>query len=264
MKNEQIQKSVDELIEQFFTEEEVSTEEVVEKAKKDVVPESKDEGESDKPGPVETKADQVKAPKPKKDNSEGRPEDTQDVPDEDEDGKRAKGYEAVQKPNKAVPESNEKGTMVKAESDKIEITKEEFELLKKAKADREEEVLKKAKTEQADLIKAAVVSATEEIKKENETLKKSIQETQELVKAMAGKPQPSKAVTSIAALEKSFGSEQNPPAQERFSKAEILDAAEELCKSGAISVEQVIELENSGSASAEVKAAIEKQLKRKG
>lgn len=248
MKPEELQKSIDDAIDALFTE--APATEAVEKSKSvmdEIVGVPKQSGDmksGSDAGPADTKADEVKAPKAKKekDGENGRPKQVSDVPDSDEDGSRAKGYESVQS-TQATPEGSGKGTIAKS----FEVSEEDFELLQKAKKARETATLRKAQEQQATLIKSAVVEATQSIKDENAALKKSLEETQALVKSIARKPQAAKAVTNIAALEKSFGAGGEPTKEARsFSKSEMLDVAEELVKSRQLSVEQVIELEDTG------------------
>jgi hypothetical protein len=65
-----------------------------------------------------------------------------------------------------------------------------------------------------------------------------------MVKAMAEAPVRAKTITNIEALEKGQGGQ--PPQPETFSKSEMLDAAEELCKSGHLELDHVVELDNNG------------------
>jgi hypothetical protein len=131
------------------------------------------------------------------------------------------------------------------EKSTFEISKEDFEILKKAKTQKVEEELRKAKKEQTTLIKSAIFDATSALRKENEQLRKSFQETQELIKSMARKPQPRKSVAGVQVLEKSFEG-QEAAQSNTFSKSEMLDVAEALVKSKQLSVEDVIELEDTG------------------
>jgi len=258
-KNEALEKAIDAKIDAFFAEETVETtpapaaaQETVEKSA-DVMSEiagkpkqsslMKDGSDA---GPGQTKADEVKAAKPKdeKEGENGRPKEVSDVPNSDEDGSRAKGYEHIQSPNSKTPETSPKGTVVKST---VEISQEDFEILQKAKEAQKEEQLRKARQEQADLIKSAVKEATKDIQTENAQLKKSLEETQALVKSMAKKPQAQKSISSVQALEKSFDQGGNgQPVQKSFSKKEMLDVAEELVKSKQLTVEQAIELEDTG------------------
>ncbi len=237
MDNEQLKKSVDELLEEFFAEETV------------VKAQASDS---------EVLADDVKAPKSKKDDGEDRPEEVSDVPAVDEDGSRAKGYDAVQKPQNKTPEISANGAVVKS----FEVSEEDMAILKKAKAAMVEEELKKAQTVQADLIKSAVVEATQGIREENESLKKSLNETMELVKAFAKQPKQQKSIANIASLEKSFGGDEQPVAKS-FTKNDMLDAAEELVKSNKITDLEYIELNDTGAIyNPAARAEVEKYLRR--
>lgn len=261
---EQIKKSAEELIDELFMEEAHEEQDVVEKAKEDVTQDLIDGKKSkEKPedcGAKVTLADEVKPPKPKKDDEEGRPEQISDVPDVDEDGSRAKGYESVQKPNSKTPEVSDKGTVVKA----FEVSAEDFELLQKAKAEKTEQELKKAKQEQEELIKAEIKAQTESLTNQVEELKKALEDSQKLLKAVAKVPSAPKSITSVAALEKSFTNADDEPVAKSWSKADILDACEELCKAEKISVEDVIEFENLGTLNNQAKREVEKFLAKKG
>jgi hypothetical protein len=232
-------------------------------------------------GQAKTTADAAvsAAPKGQKDEARGagRPEQISEVPQVDTDGKRAgkyddditkKGPDSGDEPDEAKKQADAKRsdqTMGRQEKDgeglKAAMGKSlsdseyaEYQALKKAKAAKEqEEVLRKAEAKQTDLIKSAVREATSVIQKENEELRKSLKETNELVKAMAERPQRRKSIDGIQALEKSQG---DAPAgsggPEHFSKAEMLDAAEELVakstanKDMSFQLDHLIELENTG------------------
>lgn len=224
------------------------------------------------PGKPSTKADEVAnaAPKSQDDASRGagRPAQISDVPNVDEDGKRAGKYDDdIAK--KQAEEENEEGkkqadakrsdqTMGRQEADKGPMVKSvsaeeyaEFQAFKKAQSEKaQEEVLKKNRDEQKDLIKSAVKEATASIIKENADLKKSLAETSELVKAMAERPQRRKSIEGLQALEKSQS--EAPKGPENFSKSEMLDVAEELVAKSAANKDMIfrddhlIELENTG------------------
>jgi hypothetical protein len=229
------------------------------------------------PGKSSTRADQETnaAPKSQDDVSRGagRPNQISDVPNTDEDGKRAGKYdEDIAK--KQAEEENEEGkkqadakrsdqTMGRQVSEKPagapmakSISAEEyaeFQAFKKAQAEKSrEEVLRKAKEDQRDLIKSAVKEATSALAKENSDLKKSISETNELVKAMAERPQRRKSIEGLQALEKSQGDTPAAQGPQPFSKSEMLDVAEELVmkshanKDMLFRDEHLIELENTG------------------
>jgi hypothetical protein len=256
-------KSIDSMIDDLFAE----------KVKKSDMPDNLNVA-----GESQTTADAAvnQAPKGQKDEARGagRPAQISEVPQVDTDGKRAGTYDndIVAKTPEAG-EENEEGkkqadakrsdqTMGKQNKDgeglSVSLGKSiseaeyaEFQAFKKAQAAKsQEEVLKKAKQEQHDLIKSAVKEATSAIMQENATLRKSISETQELVKAMAERPQRRKSIDGLTALEKSQSDA--PKGPESFSKSEMLDVAEELVmksqanKDMIFRDEHLIELENTG------------------
>lgn len=242
--DEQLQKSIDSLIDELFAEPEAPKAEAVEKS--DMIKEQKPQKET---------ADEAikQVPKGEKDEARGagRPKQISDVPQNDTDGARAGEYDGK------ITEKETDATAKKKEDDQVKVPEQmkksentlsdeeyaEYKELKKArKAARKEEELRKSQAVQVDLIKSAVVDATSSLRKENEDLRKSLQETSELVKAIANKPQKSKAVTNVQAVEKF----QKSASSTNFSKAEILDVAEDLVKSKQLTVEHVIELENNG------------------
>lgn len=226
----------------------------------------------------------------------GRPKQISDVPKTDQDGKRDGQYDAsiatahgeeeneeAKKQAKSIDQTTTAGHMAGKpaapktapfkKSDGTELSDEEvkeFEEFRKSKAAAAEkakqaEDLKKAesvKKEQEDLVKSAVAAATAKFQKENDELKKSFNETQALIKAMAAQPRQAKSITGIEALEKSTAPEDKT--QETFSKSDILDAAFELAKSGKIPAEAVSEIEMTGRcADAGIRQKIEKQLEGK-
>lgn len=264
---DELNKSIDTLIEDIFGE-------TVEKASEnfEVANASK------------TTADAVMAEVPKSENDEsrgaGRPKDDHDVPDTDEDGNKAKGYEAVQsdqaevEPDEAKKQAHavtqiskeghmgEKASMKDPRLSKSVSNEEyaEFEAFKKSKAEEEKKAKEKAKkeemkksedlrkAEQENLIKASVEAALAPLKRENEQLRKSFEEQGSLLKAMAGQPRQSKSVTHIEVLEKAQAPQAKFQGQsESFSKSELLDAAEELFQKGKLPVEAAIELDNTGT-----------------
>lgn len=239
------------------------------------------------------------APKGQDDASRGagRPKQISDVPGNDQDGKRDGQYDAsiasgsgemepdeAKKQAKAVDQCSSAGHMASGasapkvapfkKSDGSDLTEADFrafenfqksqkEAAEKAKAEelRKSEDLRKAesKRETEALIKSAVEAATAKSSKENEELRKSLQETQALVKAMAAQPMPAKSITNIQALEKSERPEDK--GQETFTKSEILDAAVELVMKGQIPDVTVSEIEMTGRVhSADARAKIEKYL----
>jgi hypothetical protein len=215
------------------------------------------------------------APKMEKDSARGagRPDQISDVPENDEDGKRAKEYDAsiakdqaaeanpeAAKQAKVVDQMSSAGRMGEKPSMKDpRLSKsdyEELEAFRKSKAEseskaeelRKSEELKKAddlrKAELETLVKSAIASAIKPLQLENQELKKSLSQSEVLIKAMAGQPQRSKSVTGIEALEKS-APESNGP--QEFTKADKLNAAESLVMKKALPMEAVIELSSTGT-----------------
>lgn len=232
------------------------------------------------PGKSSTTADAAvnAAPKAQKDEARaaGRPAQISEVPQVDEDGKRAGKYDGdITKNSPDAGEENEEGkkqadakrsdqTMgaqtkdgegLKAAMGKSITDSEyaEFQAFKKAQSQKaQEEVLRKARAENADLIKSAVKEATATMIKENADLRKSLNETSELVKAMAERPQRRKSIEGLQALEKSQPDGVANSGEKHFSKSEMLDVAEELvlksqaAKDMTFRDEHLIELENTG------------------
>lgn len=264
MKTQDLNKSIDSLIEDLFAEPVVKAGENFEVA-----------------NASKTTADAAiaSAPKMQDDASRGggRPKQISDVPANDEDGKRDGQYDAsiasgqseeeneeAKKQAKSIDQTSSAGRM--GEGPKMKdprlsksLTDEEYaeyQAFKKAKEEdtkkqeelRKSEELKKAddlkKAELETLVKSAIASAIAPLKQENETLKKSLNESATLIKAMAGQPQRSKSITGVDALEKS-----TPEGGERteFTKAEKLDAAERLVMKKSLPMDAVIELENTGT-----------------
>lgn len=242
---EALNKSLDEMIDSLFAEE--TSLEKSEKPETIKIAEEaprKDKSSDANEKPVMT-ADENGAKKEGEEDEEagkkrGRPEDLSSWAKRSPDGESHGSYDAsISQPAMKVPHET---TIAKAT---VEVSKEDFEILQKAKAQQAEEILRKAKEEQSTLIKSAVNEATSALKKENEELKKSFKETQELIKSMAKKPQPRKSVASVQVLEKSFtGPDEG--GQKAFTKSEMLDVAEKLVKSKQLSVDHVIELEDTG------------------
>jgi hypothetical protein len=261
---DELNKSIDTLINELFTEPVVKSEAL------DIAKDSK------------TTADAALAAAPAMQDDAsrgaGRPKEISDVPKNDQDGKRDGQYdstiaqvigeienEEAKKQAKSIDQSSSAGRLAEAPKMKDpraggqvmskSISEEEyaeFEAFKKAKTEQAEkakqEELKKAedlkKAEFENLIKSAITKAIEPVKQENEKLKKSLDESQALIKAMAGQPQRAKSVTGIDAIEKSKPENSGP---QEFSKAEKLDAAEALVKAGKLPVDAVIELENTNT-----------------
>lgn len=286
---EDLTKSIDSLLDEVFAEPE-TTEKSIDIAK-------------DAKTTADAVMSQVPASQDDASRGAGRPKQISDVPKNDQDGKRDGQYDAsiaqahgdeeneeAKKQAKAVDQCSSAGHMAQSpkaprsapfkKSDGSEITEEDFrkfeafekaqkEEAEKAKAEelRKSEELAKAerKRETESLIKSAVEAATSKISKENEELKKSLNETQALVKAMASQPMPAKSVTSIQglqSLEKSERPEDKGP--ETFSKSEILDAAMDLAMKGQISSEAVSEIEMTGRVhDASARQKIELHLQKK-
>lgn len=246
MSKENLNKSIDAMIDELFAE--------------------KIDKSLDVASMASTTADAVvkQAPKAQNDDSRGagRPKQISDVPETDEDGKRAGEYDASISQDQKASDQPEASQVKMAGQDKGAQTADkgpmmksisadeyaQFEAFKKAQtAKAEDEKLKKAQEENKNLLKAVVKEATAQITKENEQLRKSLEETQSLVKAMAERPQRRKSIDGIQSLEKSQRDEDKQE-QTTFSKSEMLDAAEELVmkKSTSFRDEHLIELENTG------------------
>lgn len=264
MSKENLNKSIDAMIDELFAE--------------------KVEKSLDVASQASTTADAAvkQAPKAQDDASRGagRPKQISDVPENDEDGKRAGEYDASISQDQKASDQPEASQVKMAGQDKGSQTPDkgpimkslseeqfaEYQALKKAKEDGEkEEQLKKAQEAQKTLLKSVIKEATATISKENEELRKSLKETQELVKSMAERPQRRKSIDGIQALEKSQRDEEKQgPAT--FSKSEMLDAAEELvlAKSADFRDEHLIELENTGFIyNPTARAALERKLQGK-
>lgn len=232
------------------------------------------------PGHSSTKADEVAnaAPKAQKDEARGagRPAQISEVPQVDTDGKRAGKYDDdIAKDTPEAGEENEEGkkqadakrsdqTMGKQIKDgegvSVSLGKSispeeyaEYQAFKKAKAEaKADESLRKAQERNADLIKSAVREATASIVKENAELRKSVQETRDLMKAIADRPQRRKSIDGIQTLEKSQGDAPAAQGPQSLTKSEMLDVAEELVMKSTANKdmifrdEHLIELENTG------------------
>lgn len=250
-KKEELTKSIDAMVDELFAEQVEKSIDIAKDAK--------------------TTADAAvnQAPKAQDDAARGagRPKQISDVPDKDEDGKRAGEYDAsitekAKEQDQAEASQVKPGPMMKSISEQEYA---EFQAFRKAQEDKQkEETLKKAREEQKDLIKSAVREATSTILKENEELRKSLTETQELVKSMAERPQRRKSIDNIQALEKSQRDEEKT--ETTFSKSEMLDVAEELVmkKSQDFKDDHLIELENTGYIfDVRARTALENALKNK-
>lgn len=248
-------------------------------------------------GDAKTTADAAiaSAPKMQDDASRGagRPKQISDVPENDEDGKRDGEYDGsiasaqgeeenpeAKKQSRSIDQTTSVGRMggePKMKDPRLSksISEEEyaeFEAFKKAKAQeaakaeelKKSEEIKKSeelrKAELENLVKSAVASAIAPLQKENQELKKSLTESEVLIKAMASQPQRSKSVTGIEALEKSNPESTGP---QEFTKADKLDAAERLVMKKALPLEAVVELENTGTVyNKEWRQAIETELQK--
>jgi len=281
VKEEELNKSIDALIDDLFAE---------------TAPEAQPVEKSiDIAKDADTTADAAtnKAPKAQKDEARGagRPAQISDVPQIDTDGRREAQYDAAITERDGKEEENEEAkkqakTMdqvqdkdrsaqkpkapasapFKKSEDTVEISKEEFakfEAFKKSQAE-ESEQLRKAefRKEQEELIKSAVQSATESFRKSFEALQTVNQEQAALLKSMSKQPVRPKSVTGIEQLEKSLAPEDQ--GEKSFSKSEILDAAEELVMKGRLPDTVVAELQMTGRLySAEHRATIETFLQKK-
>lgn len=266
--SEELIKSIEALIDEVFAEEAV--EKSIEIAKD-----------------ASTTADEAlkNVPKAQDDSKRGagRSKEISEIPETDEDGKREGNYtdsiaqvakeeenEEAKKQAQSMDQTSDKNRLsgspkapqMRPFMKSLEVSEEEFaafEAFKKSQAEaKEKEELKKSET----LVKAAVTEATAELVKENEKLRKSMQETQELIKAMAEKPRAPKSITSIEVLEKS--ADRAERGSEEFTKSEKLDAAVALAKAGKLKDLDVAELEMTGTIyNPESRAEIEKYLNRK-
>jgi superfamily II DNA helicase RecQ len=256
---EDLNKSIDSLIEEFFAE-------PVQKADNLNIA-----------GDSKTTADAAIASAPKAQNDDsrgaGRPKQISDVPENDEDGKRDGQYDAsiaaaageeenpeAKKQSRSIDQTSSAGRMGEAPKMKDpRLSKsdlEELEAFRKAKAEadskaeelRKSEEIKKSedlkKAELENLVKSAVASAIAPIQKENQELKKSLGQSEALIKAMAAQPQRAKSVTGIDAIEKSNPESVGP---QEFTKADKLDAAERLVMKKSLPMDAVVELENTGT-----------------
>lgn len=253
---EELNKSIDELIDGLLLEETVVVEgEAVEKSMaQDIKP--------------DTKADAALKAVPKSENDEdrdaGRPKQISDVPEVDTDGERSGEYDAkIAKKNEDAKKKEDSQVKAPDQMKKSLSDAEfaEYEALKKAETDRKtEETLQKARQETSDLIKSAVSEAVTAVKAENNDLRKAIDEQGALIKAMANRPKQSKAITGMQAVEKFQKSEGSA----NLSKSEVLDVAEELVKSGKLTMDSCIELENSGFIyEPEARGVLEREIKRR-
>lgn len=254
MSSETLNKSIDDLIDQVFAEDVEKSIEIAKDAK--------------------TKADEVasKAPKGQKDEARGagRPKQISDVPQTDQDGRRAadydasiseKGKEKDQEEADQVKEMNQIKARGGQDSSKPKqapymkksISDEEYEELqafRKAKEDSEVEELKKAEAQKTeDLIKSVVDRTADKVSAkyegEIEGLKKSLNEQLTITKAMANAPRTAKSITGIEQLEKSIEAPENK-GPETLSKAEAGDLAVEAFEKGVITEDEAVEMDSNG------------------
>lgn len=248
---EELEKSIDMLIDELFS---------------DNVEKSLDLAQDSK-----TTADAAinQAPSLQNDESRGagRPKAIHDMPQKDQDGQASKEYDgsiSEEKKEEDQPEINQVSDMSQIEEKgrikpsskspdmapfKKSISEEEyaeFLAFKKSKEEAKAEELKKAETQKTeDLIKAVVEKTAARYESQISTLQKSLAQQESLLKSLSKQPQPSKSITNVEALEKSLH-EGTESQRTTFSKSELLDAAEELVKSGQLRDDHVIELENNG------------------
>lgn len=198
-----------------------------------------------KAAPLVIKADDAVAAAPKPESSKkdkNRPKTTNEVPETDEDGNHAAGFDVVQ--SKQSEEQDEPGKKIKvpAEMKKstVEISVEDFakfQALCKAESEQHAESLRKSNLLE---LKAAMQEALAPIQAENAELRKSIANLEATSKAVSNKPQTPRAVDAQP-VERFSKSNQGS-----VSKEQLMDIAEGLFKSGHIQGEQLIELERSG------------------
>ncbi len=248
-----LNKSIDEMVDMLFAED------------------SLNKGALDIKNDAKTTADAALAAAPTAQNDEargaGRPKQISDVPAKDEDGKRDGQYDATIASAQAASDVAEASQVKEPAKMKksVEVSEDEyaqFQAFRKSQEDAKVEELKKAEVAKTEaLIKSVVEKVAGKYESEISDLKKSLNEQTALVKAMAAQPARAKSVTGIEALEKSA---EGGAKAESFTKSEVLDAAEELVKKGQLTVDQVIQLENTGYIyEANARQALEKYLNSK-
>lgn len=163
-----------------------------------------------------------------------------------------KDYSSIQPSHEAsdIPEASQVKPLRK--SDTIEISKEDFELLKAAKASKEKEALEKARTEQADLIKSVITSVVADQNSKIDSLEKGLTKLTQVIGKIATMPKDPKAITSmVETIEKSNPETGTVNTREMMYKSAnrqlVLDTAIELAGSGNSEFidEHVFEVENS-------------------
>lgn len=267
MSREKLQKSVSDKVDEYFAKPESTPEdkpedkpdEAVEKAvKKDPMNTGGSKGKADD-------GEQPKKPKDEEDGERGRPKDPSKMSSRDSQGDAKMEYDKdVASPAK---KPSHETTVAKSEKDEKEdsetreISKEDYEFLQKAKKKDKEEQLQKMQKEQIDLMKSAMVDVIKPIEERLEKSEKENSELKELVKSISNKPRSRKSIANIQAIEKGFGANEDSETPETFSKSEKIDAAEELFKKGHMRMEDVTEVEMTGTLEDPRKRAlVEQQL----
>ena len=233
MEQKDLEKAVDKIVEDLFTENEEKK--PLEKGMEGNPPVSPDSA----PAPEASKDETARADFPAQINSFD--EKTGKIKD--------KEFKAVQQPGadqEKTPEANQVPAVGMKKS--VEVSAEDYDFLQKAKKAQEEEVMKKARQDQVDMIKSAVSEAMARILKENQELKKSMGETKDMVSKIASQPKQPKAITDV--LEPINKSQEAAPAEgvEPMNKAMIQEVANELAKSRDVpefAIEHAIEVERS-------------------
>lgn len=139
----------------------------------------------------------------------------------------------------------------------FQVSEEDFELLQKAK----QETLQKAKQDREEAFTKSVYEIVDEkISSELDGLKNQLED----IKKSLSKPNQRKSIDNLEAVNKSFHANEEKE-NKKLSKSEILDIAEELAKSNQISINSVIEYESCNSISnrqdaVTLKKAIDKKI----
>lgn len=295
--NEELLKSMDSLIDEFFMEDapETSEEETVEKSEETAVEDATEEETVEKSKDaiheiIDEKPKAAKADSPNNKSATTADEDLdsgEKVEEDDEAGKkrgRSKDISSWEDRGKDGDTSNRQydrditspaqdpskpedsqvqapAHISKSEEDTVTISKEEYELFKKSleekAAKEQEEALQKAKQEQTDLIKSAVSEATAD-------LREKLEKANATIEKLAAKPKQRQSIESVVALEKGgYAPDAQSGKVETFSKSEILDAAQALFEEGKLNrIEDIIEIETTGvSNNPEVRRLVENKLR---
>lgn len=273
MNKESLEKSIDSLIEAMLLE---KSEDVMDALVGKPVHD--DEQNPQDPKAAKTTADAALPPETATEHEGrgGRPAEVHEIREEQGDSneedvgqgkktKEAKGYDAVQSEAKEVhPETTVSHNPAGDHADMnkgVLISKEDYAFLVKAKEMVKARQLKKSQEKQESLVKSMIAKETEGLVRVNSALAKKLEETTNLLKSLGSRPRQSKSITSASALEKSFSDARTQDEQTEFTKAQKLDAAESLMKSGEISMNDVIELENTGFIyDPRKRAAVERKL----